>query len=101
MARDTTNALIFGQNVSDYERGRPSYPDAAVDWMLAQCTPGRTSDGAEAAVGVAEGAEPNSMQPLSAVDVGAGTGKFTASLVARGLNGRGGEPDDPMRASAP
>ena len=71
----TTHALSFGQAVGDYERGRPGYPGDAVDWMLQRA-------GAAADV----------------VDVGAGTGKFTASLVDRGLTVTAVEPDPEMRS---
>jgi SAM-dependent methyltransferase len=74
MTRDSEHALSFGQNVGDYERGRPGYPDDAADWMLAH------------------------VDPRAVVDVGAGTGKFTASLVARGLDVTAVEPDPAMRA---
>ncbi|MEA9983982.1 class I SAM-dependent methyltransferase [Subtercola sp. RTI3] len=82
MARDNTHALSFGLAVDDYERGRPSYPAAAVDWMLAQSSPN----------------EPPSAADLVIVDVGAGTGKFTASFAERGLNVTAVEPDSAMRA---
>jgi SAM-dependent methyltransferase len=75
MTRDSTDALSFGRAVGDYERGRPSYPRDAVDWMLERA--GRVS---------------------YVVDVGAGTGKFTASLVARGLSVTAVEPDPAMLA---
>jgi SAM-dependent methyltransferase len=71
----TTDALSFGRAVDDYERGRPSYPAAAVDWML------RTAGSV-----------------TRVVDVGAGTGKFTASLLARGLRVSAVEPDPQMRS---
>ena len=71
----TTDALSFGQAVGDYERGRPSYPIEAVDWALQ-----------------------HSGTVLDVVDVGAGTGKFTASLVAHGLNVTAVEPDPQMRS---
>ncbi|GGF37619.1 class I SAM-dependent methyltransferase [Subtercola lobariae] len=90
MARDTTHALSFGQNVGDYERGRPGYPDAAVEWMLAQSQPGNSPSDTEPTSGAAQ---------LAVVDVGAGTGKFTSSLVARGLEVTAVEPDSVMRAS--
>jgi SAM-dependent methyltransferase len=75
MTRDSTDALSFGRAVGDYERGRPSYPRDAVDWMLERA--GTVAD---------------------VVDVGAGTGKFTASLVARGLGVTAVEPDPAMLA---
>jgi SAM-dependent methyltransferase len=72
MTRDPQHARSFGQNVGDYERGRPGYPDEAVDWIVAQTA------------------------PRAVVDVGAGTGKFTASLVARGLEVTAVDPDAAM-----
>jgi SAM-dependent methyltransferase len=100
MARDTTHALSFGKNVGDYERGRPGYPDAAVDWMLAQATPGSSPyDTAPVRIPADhEGGEAPAGR-LAVVDVGAGTGKFTASLVARDLDVSAVEPDPVMRAS--
>ena len=71
----TTDALSFGQAVGDYELGRPGYPPEAVDWILAQAG-----------------------TVLDVVDVGAGTGKFTASLVARDLAVTAVEPDPEMRS---
>ena len=57
-------SLSFGAQASAYERGRPSYPPDAVDWLL--------STGAG--------------QPVRDVlDLGAGTGKLTSRLVERGL----------------
>jgi SAM-dependent methyltransferase len=78
MTRDTAHALSFGQAVGDYERGRPNYPREAVDWLLAS---------AHEALG----------RPVAdAADVGAGTGKFTESLVAHGLAVTGVDPDPGM-----
>jgi SAM-dependent methyltransferase len=53
-------SLSFGEEAAAYERGRPSYPPEAIDWLL----------------------------PASAADVldlGAGTGKLTVRLAERGL----------------
>jgi len=71
----TSDALSFGQAVGDYELGRPGYPAEAVDWALSRA-------GAVADV----------------VDVGAGTGKFTASLAGRGVQVTAVEPDPEMRS---
>jgi SAM-dependent methyltransferase len=73
MPRNTEHALSFGQAAGDYERGRPGYPREAVDWLLERA--GR---------------------PHDVVDVGAGTGKFTTSLVAHGLEVTAVEPDPQM-----
>jgi SAM-dependent methyltransferase len=79
MPRNSEHALSFGRNVADYDLGRPSYPPEAVDWMLDQArvgNPGLTR----------------------VVDLGAGTGKFTATLLGRGLEVTAVEPDPLMRA---
>jgi SAM-dependent methyltransferase len=79
MARGKELRLTFGTAAGDYERGRPGYPDDAVDWILGHVTP--VSDGIDVA------------------DVGAGTGKFTRSLVSRDLRVTAAEPDPIMRAT--
>jgi SAM-dependent methyltransferase len=66
-------ATSFGRVAEDYHRWRPSYPVAAVDW-LAPSAPARVAD------------------------VGAGTGKLTELLVARGLDVEVVEPDERMLA---
>jgi SAM-dependent methyltransferase len=81
MTRDPEHALSFGRAVSDYERGRPAYPREAVDWIVE-----RAGEARAAADGRLD----------RAVDVGAGTGKFTASLVAHGLEVTAVEPDHTM-----
>jgi len=49
----------FAQVADEYERGRPSYPEEAVRWLVGD-------------------------EPRDVVDLGAGTGKLTRSLVALG-----------------
>lgn len=56
-----------------YERSRPSYPAAAVDWLLPPA-------------------------PRRVADVGAGTGKFTRGLMGRGFEVIAVEPSAGMRA---
>lgn len=55
-------SLSFGSQAAAYERGRPSYPPEAIDWLLAGSS------------------------PRDILDLGAGTGKLTARLAERGLN---------------
>jgi SAM-dependent methyltransferase len=54
-------SLSFGSAASAYERGRPSYPPEAIDWLL-----------------------PTGARDV--LDLGAGTGKLTTRLVERGLD---------------
>ncbi|QLL08466.1 class I SAM-dependent methyltransferase [Mycobacterium vicinigordonae] len=54
-------SLSFGSAAAAYERGRPTYPPEAIDWLL--------SSGAR-----------------KVLDLGAGTGKLTTRLVERGLD---------------
>jgi SAM-dependent methyltransferase len=66
-------ARSFGLVAEEYERGRPSYPVAAIGWLLGD-------------------------EPLDVVDLGAGTGKLTSALVAAGHRVVAVEPVDEMRA---
>lgn len=63
----------FGVAAGAYERGRPGYPREVFDWLL----------------------PPAARRVL---DLGAGTGKLTRSLVERGLDVVAVEPSDGMRA---
>ncbi len=68
----TSQARSFGMAADVYERARPSYPAAALDWLL----------------------------PAGArrvLDLGAGTGKLTRLLAARGLDVVAVEPTEGMR----
>ncbi len=67
-------AASFGQAADVYERSRPDYPAAAVDWLV--------PDGA-----------------ATVLDLGAGTGKLTRSLIERGLETIAVEPAEEMRAT--
>ncbi|WP_309226677.1 MULTISPECIES: methyltransferase domain-containing protein [unclassified Mycolicibacterium] len=53
-------SLSFGEQAAAYERGRPSYPPEAINWLL-----------------------PNGA--VDVLDLGAGTGKLTVRLAERGL----------------
>ncbi|MBP2453795.1 class I SAM-dependent methyltransferase [Mycolicibacterium lutetiense] len=61
MSSPTARSLSFGSEAAAYERGRPSYPPEAIDWLL-----------------------PTGAHDV--LDLGAGTGKLTTRLVERGLN---------------
>ncbi|NDI49632.1 class I SAM-dependent methyltransferase [Goekera deserti] len=70
---DGRRARVFGGFAEEYDRRRPGYPAAAVDWLL---PPGAAD----------------------VVDVGAGTGKLTGALLERGLQVTAVEPDPGMLA---
>jgi SAM-dependent methyltransferase len=69
----SARALSFGSKADAYARGRPSYPEDAVRFVLPRV-------------------------PCSVVDVGAGTGKLTEVLVRLGCETVAVEPDAEMRA---
>lgn len=72
-----SRARSFGRIAEAYAAHRPGYPDAAIDWALAPLGTG----------------------PVQVLDLGAGTGKLTASLTARpGLSVVAVEPDPEMLA---
>jgi SAM-dependent methyltransferase len=66
-------ARSFGLVAEEYERGRPTYPMAAISWLLGD-------------------------EPVDVVDLGAGTGKLTSALVAAGHRVVAVEPVEEMRA---
>ena len=66
----------FGRAAAAYERGRPSYPDAAVDWLVTR-------------LGIRQG--------TTVIDLGAGTGKFTRMLRPTGARIIAVEPVPAMR----
>ena len=70
---DPRRALSFGSGAAAYARGRPSYPVGAVSVVL----------------------PPGARRVL---DLGAGTGKLTTTLLGLGLEVVAVEPDDAMRA---
>ena len=69
---ERTRADSFGLAADEYERGRPSYPRSAVEWLV---PPGARV----------------------AVDLGAGTGKLTRLLISHGLDVVAVEPSPEMR----
>jgi len=74
---DPVAAAGFGAAADVYERARPSYPQDAVDWLVAQ-------------TGLGEG--------RTVVDLGAGTGKLTRLLLPTGARVVAVEPIAEMRA---
>lgn len=80
MADREEMATSFGSATSAYESGRPSYPAEAVAWILED-------------------------HPAVVVDVGAGTGKLTKSLLGESREVIAVDPDaamlDTLRASVP
>jgi SAM-dependent methyltransferase len=66
-------ARSFGQVADLYQRGRPGYPPEAIEWLLGP-------------------------EPLDVLDLGAGTGKLTAALLAAGHWVTALEPLAEMRA---
>lgn len=70
---DPSRARVFGAFAEDYQRWRPGYPNEAVDWLV----------------------PPHARR---VADVGAGTGKLTGLLIARGLQVVAVEPDAGMLA---
>jgi len=71
--RHRAQATSFGAAAAAYERGRPPYPAAALDWLLPPGAP-------------------------RVLDLGAGTGKLTRQLRGRGLDVVAVEPLAGMRA---
>jgi SAM-dependent methyltransferase len=69
----SAHAASFGAAAHTYERGRPPYPPEALDWLLPAGTP-------------------------RVVDLGAGTGKLTRHLTARGLPVTAVDPSEGMLA---
>ncbi len=89
--------LSFGSVAELYDRARPSYPPALVDELIARAG---AAAGAAASTGPEGGAPSSAIAPLSALEVGAGTGKATVLLAARGLTVHAIEPDPEMAAQA-
>jgi SAM-dependent methyltransferase len=78
-ADDVDPTLRFSNRADDYARYRPSYPEAAIDALLAGLGPADS---------------------LTAVDVGAGTGISSRLLGARGVRVLAVEPNRAMREAA-
>ena len=70
--RRTIQGDSFGKAAAQYERGRPAYPEAALDWLLP-------------------------LKPVRVLDLGAGTGKLTRQIRDRHLDVVAVEPSAGMR----
>ena len=75
-------ARSFGSVADAYDRGRPSYGADAVSWLLTGAVPD-------------EGA---GVEQQSVLELGAGTGKLTRTLVEQGHDVHASEPDEAMLA---
>jgi ubiquinone/menaquinone biosynthesis C-methylase UbiE len=69
----SASARSFGSVAEAYDRGRPSYPREAAAWLVGE-------------------------QPVTVLELGAGTGKLTAELVALGHDVLATDPDAQMLA---
>jgi ubiquinone/menaquinone biosynthesis C-methylase UbiE len=72
IADKDARARSFGQVADLYDRGRPGWPAEAIEWLLGP-------------------------EPLDVLDLGAGTGKLTAALLAAGHRVTALEPSEGMR----
>lgn len=72
----TAATTRFSDRVADYVKYRPSYPDAAIDAIIATCSPKKIAD------------------------IGSGTGISARPFVLRGIEVIGVEPNAEMRAAA-
>ena len=66
-------ARSFGARADAYDRGRPTYPTDSVEWMTAA-------------------------DPITVLELGAGTGKLTGELIELGHDVRATDPDEAMLA---
>ena len=68
---ERVRSQVFGEDAATYDDARPSYPDAVIDIVVADA-------------------------PVTAIDVGCGTGKAALRVAARDVDVLGIEPDERM-----
>jgi ubiquinone/menaquinone biosynthesis C-methylase UbiE len=73
MSDQPSPARSFGSVADAYDRGRPGYPAEAASWLVGD-------------------------EPVTVLEIGAGTGKLTEALVALGHEVHATDPDDAMLA---
>lgn len=73
MSDQPSPARSFGSVADAYDRGRPGYPAEAAAWLVGD-------------------------EPITVLEIGAGTGKLTEALVALGHDVHATDPDDAMLA---
>jgi ubiquinone/menaquinone biosynthesis C-methylase UbiE len=73
MSDQPSPARSFGSVADAYDRGRPGYPAEAAAWLVGD-------------------------EPVTVLEIGAGTGKLTEALVALGHDVHATDPDDAMLA---
>ena len=73
MSDQPSPARSFGSVADAYDRGRPGYPAEAARWLVGE-------------------------EPVTVLEIGAGTGKLTEALVAVGHDVHATDPDDAMLA---
>jgi SAM-dependent methyltransferase len=82
-------ARSFGEHAAAYAEHRPDYPQAAVRWALGPAARTRPRGAADAA---------DTTDALDVLDLGAGTGKLSAGVIALGHRVTAVEPDPGMLA---
>ena len=73
MSDQPSPARAFGSVADAYDRGRPGYPAEAAAWLVGD-------------------------EPITVLEIGAGTGKLTEALIAAGHDVHATDPDDAMLA---
>jgi SAM-dependent methyltransferase len=92
---DPRRARVFGEVADEYDRIRPDYPAALIDDVLAYA--GLSDSGSASGLGDG-GSASGPTGGVEALEIGAGTGKATVDMIARGVKVTALEPDARMAA---